>query len=104
MKLSVIILSVLAIGFNIAAKVGQSANNNNLIISDLQSLISQTQQSFRAFLSTILVDPIIKNYYYTFTKNFSHQHFYHAIFMLINFTFKRNGSLFHSEHLIIPCI
>ena len=61
MKLSVFILSVLAIGLKFPAIVGQSANNNNLIISELQSLLSQTQQKVHAYLSTILVDSIIKN-------------------------------------------
>ena len=61
MKLSVLILSVLLIGLNIAEIVGQSTNSNNLIISDLQSLLSKTQQSVRAYLSTILVDAIVKN-------------------------------------------
>ena len=61
MKLYVLILSVLVICFNIPVILGQSSNNNNLIISDLQRLISQTQQSVRAYLSTILVDAIILN-------------------------------------------
>ena len=61
MKLSVVILSVLAIGLNTKSIVGQTSNINNLIISDLQSLLSQTKQNVRAYLSTILVDAIIKN-------------------------------------------
>ena len=61
MKISVFILSVLVIVSSIPAIVGQSSNSNNLIISDLQSLLSQTQQSVRAYLSTILVDGIISN-------------------------------------------
>ena len=69
MKLSALILSVLVIVSNIHAIVGQSSNINDLIISDLQILLSQTQQSIRAYLSTILVDAIIKNYYYPIIKN-----------------------------------
>ena len=61
MKLSTFILSVVAIFLNIRPIFGQSPNNNNLIISDLQSLLSQTQQNVRTYLSTILVDAIIKN-------------------------------------------
>ena len=61
MKLSVLILSILGIGLNISGVAGQSSNNNNLIINDLQNLLSQTQQNVRAYLSTILVDNIIKN-------------------------------------------
>ena len=61
MKLSVLILSVLGIGLNISVIAGQSSNNNNLIIKDLQNLLSQTQQNVRAYLSTILVDTIIAN-------------------------------------------
>ena len=61
MKLSVVILNVLAIGLNTKSIVGQTSNINNLIISDLQSLLSQTKQNVRAYLSTILVDAIIKN-------------------------------------------
>ena len=61
MKLYVLILSVLTIGLNIRAIVGQSANSNNLLINDLKSLLSQTQQNVRDYLSTILVDDIISN-------------------------------------------
>ena len=68
MKLSVFIFSVLAIGLKIAAIDGQSPNNNNLIISELQSLLSQTQQNVRAYLSKILVDAIIKNVDNIFTS------------------------------------
>ena len=69
MKLSVLIVSVLIIVSNVHAIVGQSANSNNLIISDLQILLSQTQQSVRAYLSTILVDAIIKNVDAIFTSS-----------------------------------
>ena len=61
MKLSVLFLSVLAIDLSIPVIAGQSANSNNLIISDLQNILSQTQQNVRAYLSTILVDAIINN-------------------------------------------
>ena len=54
------ILSVLTICLNMRSIVGQ-AENNNLIISDLQSLLRQTHQNVRVYLSTILVDAIIKN-------------------------------------------
>ena len=68
MKLSVLILSLLTIVSNIPVIAGQSANINNLIISDLQSLLTQTQQNVRAYLSTILVDAIIKNVDAIFTS------------------------------------
>ena len=68
MKLSVLILSVLVICFNIPEIAGQSQNSNNLIISELQSLITQTQQNVRDYLSTILVDAIIKNVDVIFTS------------------------------------
>ena len=61
MKLSAFILSVLALGLKIQVIVGQSSNSNNLIISELQSLLIQTQKNVRTYLSTILVDVIIKN-------------------------------------------
>ena len=61
MKLYAMIFSVLAIGLNIPEIVGQCLNNNNLTISEIKSLLSQTQQSVRDYLSTILVDTIIKN-------------------------------------------
>ena len=68
MKLSVLILSVLVICFNIPEIAGQSQNSNNLIISELQSLLTQTQQNVRDYLSTILVDAIIKNVDAIFTS------------------------------------
>ena len=68
MKLSVLILSVLVIGFNITEIAGQSQNSNNLIISELQSLLTQTQQNVRAYLSSILVEAIIKNVDAIFTS------------------------------------
>ena len=54
------VLSVLAIGFKISEIVRQ-LSNNNLIISELQSLLSQTQQNVNAYLSTIRLDAIISN-------------------------------------------
>ena len=51
----------MGIGLNISGVAGQSSNNNNLIINDLQNLLSQTKQSVRGYLSTILVDAIIAN-------------------------------------------
>ena len=61
--MKILILTVLAIiCLNITAIFGQSANNNNLIISELQSLLTQTRQNVRAYLSTILVDAILKNF------------------------------------------
>ena len=46
---------------NVKEIVGQSDNSNNLIISELQSLLSQTQRIVHAYLSTILVEAIIIN-------------------------------------------
>jgi len=59
MKVNLLILSVLAIGLHLPIIECQSSNN--LIISDLQILLSETQKSVRAYLSTILVDAIISN-------------------------------------------
>ena len=56
MKLS--LLSVLVIVLNILAIVGQCPNNNNLIISELES---QTKQNVRAYLSNF-------NYYLYINK------------------------------------
>ena len=61
MKLNVFILCFVVICLNTGSIIGQSANNNNLIISELQSLLTQTRQNVRDYLSTILVDSIIKN-------------------------------------------
>ena len=68
MKLNVLILSVLVIGFHIQEIVGQLQNGNNLIISELQILLTQTRQNVRDYLSTILVDAIIKNVDAIFTS------------------------------------
>ena len=68
MKLSILILSVLVIGFHIPEIAGQLLNGNNLIISELQILLTQTQQNVRDYLSTILVDAIIKNVDAIFTS------------------------------------
>ena len=59
MKVNLFILSVLAIGLHLPIIECQSSDN--LIIRDLQILLSQTQKSVRAYLSTILVDAIILN-------------------------------------------
>ena len=40
---------------------GQSFNNNDLMSSDVLSIIAKTQQDVRTYLSTILVDRIIIN-------------------------------------------
>ena len=61
MKLSILILSFLAISLNMRSIFCQSVNSNNLIISDIQRLLIQTKQSVRAYLSTILVDAIVAN-------------------------------------------
>ena len=68
MKLSVLILSVLVIGFHVPEIAGQLLNGNNLIISELQILLTQTRQNVRDYLSTILVDAIIKNVDAIFTS------------------------------------
>ena len=59
MKVNLFILSVLAIGLHLP--IIECQLSNNLIISDLQILLSETQKSVRAYLSTILVDAIISN-------------------------------------------
>ena len=61
MKLNVFILCFVVICLNTGSIIGQSANNNNLITSELQSLLTQTQKNVRDYLSTILVDAIILN-------------------------------------------
>ena len=59
MKVNLFILSVLAIGLHLP--IIECQLSNNLIISDLQIILSETQKSVRAYLSTILVDAIISN-------------------------------------------
>ena len=61
MNIKVYIFSILAILSNIQTIVTQSVNNNNLVTKDIQILLSNTQRSVRAYLSTILVDTIIQN-------------------------------------------
>ena len=61
MNIKVFIFSIFAILSNIQPIYTQSVNNNNLVTKDLQILLSNTQRSVRAYLSTILVDSIIQN-------------------------------------------
>ncbi len=61
MNIKVFIFSISAILSNIQTIVTQSVNNNNLVTKDIQILLSNTQRSVRAYLSTILVDTIIQN-------------------------------------------
>jgi hypothetical protein len=61
MNTKVFIFSILAILLNIETTVTQSVNYNNLVTKDIQILLINTQQSIRAYLSTILVDSIIQN-------------------------------------------
>ena len=61
MNTKVFIFSILAILSSIQTLVTQSVNNNNLVTNDIQILLSNTQRSVRAYLSTILVDSIIQN-------------------------------------------
>ena len=62
MNIKVFIFSIFAILSNIKPICTQSVNNNNnLVTKDLQILLSNTQRSVRAYLSTILVDSIIQN-------------------------------------------
>jgi hypothetical protein len=61
MNIKVFIFSILAILSNIKTILTQSVNNNNLVTKDLQILLSNTQRSVRAYLSTILVDSLLHN-------------------------------------------
>jgi hypothetical protein len=61
MNTKVFIFSILAILSSIETTVTQSVNYNNLVTKDIQILLSNTQRSIRAYLSTILVDSIIQN-------------------------------------------
>jgi hypothetical protein len=61
MNIKVVIFSILAILSNIQTIVTQLVNNNNLVTKEIQILLSNTQRSVRAYLSTILVDTIIQN-------------------------------------------
>jgi hypothetical protein len=68
MNIKVFIFSIFAILSNIETVVTQLVNNNNLVINDIQTLISKTQRSIRAYLSTILVDDILQNVDAIFTS------------------------------------
>jgi hypothetical protein len=46
---------------NLISAFGQSTNNNDLISSDVLSIIAKAKQDVRSYLSTILVDRIIIN-------------------------------------------
>ena len=61
MKIKVLIFSILAIFSNIEITVTQLVNNNHLVTKDIQILLSNTQRSIRAYLSTILVDSLLHN-------------------------------------------
>ncbi len=61
MNIKVLIFSIFAILSNIEIIATQLVNNNNLILNDIQALLSNTQRSVRAYLSTILVDSILQN-------------------------------------------
>jgi hypothetical protein len=61
MNIKVVIFSILAILSNIQPIVTQSVNKNNLLTKEIQILLSNTQRSVRAYLSTILVDTLIQN-------------------------------------------
>jgi hypothetical protein len=41
--------------------VAQAVDNNNLVIKDIQILLSQVQRNVREYLSTIIVNSIIHN-------------------------------------------
>ena len=59
MNIKVFIFSVLVITANFQTTVTQSLNIQ--VTSDIQTLLSNTQISVRAYLSTILVDSILQN-------------------------------------------
>jgi hypothetical protein len=61
MNIKVVIFSILAILSNVQPIVTQSVNKNNLLTKEIQILLSNTQRSVRAYLSTILVDTLIQN-------------------------------------------
>jgi hypothetical protein len=61
MNIKVFIFSILAILSNIQTIVTQSDNNNILVTNEMKTLLSNTQRSVRAYLSTILVDSILQN-------------------------------------------
>ena len=61
MNIKVFIFSILPILSSIQLIASQLVNNNNLLAKDIQILLSNTQRSIRAYLSTILVDSLIQN-------------------------------------------
>jgi hypothetical protein len=61
MNIKVFIFSILPILSSIQLIASQLVNNNNLLAKDIQILLSNTQRSVRAYLSSILVDSIIHN-------------------------------------------
>jgi hypothetical protein len=61
MNIKVFIFSIFAILSNFQTIVTQSINNNNLVTNEMKTLLSNTQRSVRAYLSSILVDAIIQN-------------------------------------------
>jgi hypothetical protein len=61
MNIKVFIYSILAILSNMQPIVAQAVDNNNLVIKDIQILLSQVQRNVREYLSTIIVNSIIHN-------------------------------------------
>jgi hypothetical protein len=61
MNIKVFIFTNLVILSSIQLIASQLVNNNNLLAKDIQILLSNTQRSVRAYLSSILVDSIIHN-------------------------------------------
>ena len=59
--MKILLLSIVAMCLNTTAIVGQSANNNNLLINDLQNILTNTQQKIRTYLSSIHANEIIEN-------------------------------------------
>ena len=65
-----LILSVLAVCLNVKEIVGQSDNSNNLIISELQSLLSQTQRIVHVDLNFDKIEDLKNLTKYSFLHNF----------------------------------
>jgi hypothetical protein len=61
MHIKVYIFSLLAIISSIQPIVTQTVDNKNLLIQDVQVLLSNIQRSVRTFLSSILVNTILHN-------------------------------------------
>ena len=61
MNIKVFIYSILEILSNMQPIVAQAVDNNNLVIKDIQILLSQVQRNVREYLSTIIVNSIIHN-------------------------------------------